>query len=146
MTDTETEDWLLLYHTTGMNNRRLKILLHALGPPSRILAADKIALLQTGIDEDLASEILKLRGQGAAAQRRTESTMNWLSASGHHIVLESDEHYPVLLRQTDDSPLLLFVKGRIEVLSAPMFAVVGSRNCSHYGRQVAHHLQTVAEV
>ena len=48
--------------------------------------------------------------------------------------------YPHLLREIHDPPALIHVKG--EVPTAPAIAVVGSRECSRYGRQVAYRLAT----
>jgi DNA processing protein len=138
MASADVKDWLLLYHTTGMNNRRLKTLVQCLGSPSRVLEVDRSTLLHIGTDANLATEILKLRQHETEAHARTERALRWLERPGHHLVLATDDTYPVLLRQTDDNPVLLFVKGHREALLGPMFAIVGSRNCSHYGRQLAH--------
>ncbi len=48
--------------------------------------------------------------------------------------------YPPLLREIHDPPALIHVKG--EIPTAPAIAVVGSRECSRYGRQVAYRLAT----
>jgi DNA processing protein len=48
-----------------------------------------------------------------------------------------DRRYPALLRQIPDPPVYLFVRGRAELLNAPGIAIVGSRRCSPYGRDVA---------
>lgn len=50
--------------------------------------------------------------------------------------------YPPLLREIHDPPALIHVKG--EVPTVPAIAVVGSRECSRYGRQVAYRLATEA--
>jgi DNA processing protein len=42
--------------------------------------------------------------------------------------------YPDLLANIPDPPLLLYIKGRVELLASPMLAVVGSRNASAQGK------------
>jgi DNA processing protein len=42
--------------------------------------------------------------------------------------------YPELLAHIPDPPLLLYIKGRVELLASPMLAVVGSRNASAQGK------------
>jgi DNA processing protein len=61
-------------------------------------------------------------------------THQWLAQPQHHILTLHDPGYPALLRHIPDPPLLLYIKGRRELLDAPMVAVVGSRNASTQGR------------
>lgn len=63
-----------------------------------------------------------------------DATANWLAQPQHHILTLHDAGYPELLRHIPDPPLLLYIKGRRELLDAPMVAVVGSRNASTQGR------------
>ena len=51
-----------------------------------------------------------------------------------------DVNYPYYLKQIQDAPIVLFVKGDISYLNAPMIAVVGSRKCSEYGFEVAYRV------
>jgi DNA processing protein len=44
-----------------------------------------------------------------------------------------DERYPRALLDIPDPPLMLYVKGRVELLSSPALAVVGSRNATAQG-------------
>ena len=50
----------------------------------------------------------------------------------------SDPAYPVLLREIDDPPFVLYERGAAagQPIESP-FAVVGTRHCSDYGRKVA---------
>jgi DNA processing protein len=49
--------------------------------------------------------------------------------------------YPALLRELTDAPSRLYLrKGAPELLSRPSVAIVGARNCSAYGAQVARML------
>jgi DNA processing protein len=45
--------------------------------------------------------------------------------------------YPARLRQIVKPPLLLLVRGNVEILAADQIAVVGSRNASHLGLETA---------
>jgi DNA processing protein len=45
--------------------------------------------------------------------------------------------YPALLRETDDAPPLLAVRGDVEALAKPAVALVGSRNASMAGTKLA---------
>jgi DNA processing protein len=50
----------------------------------------------------------------------------------------NDAHYPENLKFFDDSPCIIYYKGKIEnTNSNKSVAVVGSRNCSPYGKSIA---------
>ncbi|MGG7449170.1 DNA-protecting protein DprA [Kosakonia oryzendophytica] len=68
-------------------------------------------------------------------QSELERTLSWLAASNHHLILASDEAYPMSLRATDDYPGAIFVKGTLSVLKTKQLAVVGSRAHSWYGER-----------
>ena len=48
-----------------------------------------------------------------------------------------DAGYPHRLREIHDPPLVLYYRGRTELLETPSIALVGSRSCSVYGAQVS---------
>lgn len=49
-----------------------------------------------------------------------------------------DSDYPVLLKEIDSAPLLIYIKGDPTILSKPLFAVVGSRKATNYGISLAY--------
>lgn len=48
-----------------------------------------------------------------------------------------DKEYPCKLRNIYDPPVVLYVVGNLEILNAPSIAIIGSRMCSNYGKNVA---------
>jgi DNA processing protein len=72
---------------------------------------------------------------------KVEQALAWLaSADNHHILTFSDDQYPTLLTQISDPPSVLFIKGDIHKLLLPSLAIVGSRNASAAGLEIAHTL------
>jgi DNA processing protein len=63
-----------------------------------------------------------------------------LERGGLRLVTAFDEEYPDPLREIPDPPFLLYALGRVEKLRLLSVAVVGSRNASRYGRDVARSL------
>ncbi len=60
---------------------------------------------------------------------------------GVEIIIDQDKKYPALLRQLDDRPPVLYVKGRTDLLNYPAsLCVVGSRNASVIGRKIASRI------
>ena len=61
-----------------------------------------------------------------------------LSSMGVDLLAREDERFPDWLASLPDSPLWLFTRG--EVLAEPGVAIVGSRQATRYGMDVAHTL------
>ena len=68
---------------------------------------------------------------------RVDNDLEWAEKPGCHILSLVDPLYPLLLKEIPDPPPLLFVRGNPTVLSLPQLAIVGSRNPSAGGRQIA---------
>jgi DNA processing protein len=74
-----------------------------------------------------------LRSEAAAAMRRA-------AAAEVTPIAWSDPAYPVALTTIADPPPVLWIRGRVEALSAPSVAIVGARAASPYGLSVAAQL------
>jgi len=72
----------------------------------------------------------------AAIDRELESA----DEKGVRILTLLDEDYPALLREIDDPPLVLYVRGTLEIDPACSIAVVGTRRTTRYGSLVAARL------
>jgi DNA processing protein len=59
---------------------------------------------------------------------------------GCRVLISTDEHYPELLRQIYDPPIVLYVKGELTVKDKNAVAIVGSRQTTHYGIETARKL------
>jgi len=55
-------------------------------------------------------------------------------------VLIGDENYPARLYDMEWPPLILFYEGDLSLANRPSAGIVGSRNCSDYGRRVTSEL------
>jgi len=123
----ETEAWLELALTPKLGPAAQRKLLRAFGTPREALQASP-------------REIAHAAGEAAAAALRSgpDSTLirrslEWLQEDGNHLLTLADERFPHILLETADPPLLLFVKGRTELLGHPALAVVGSRSATARG-------------
>ncbi|WP_128894254.1 DNA-processing protein DprA [Longirhabdus pacifica] len=59
-----------------------------------------------------------------------------------HVVTYFDEQYPSLLKEIDTPPWVLYCKGDLKYLKMNGLAVVGTRNCTTYGKVVAERLSS----
>ncbi len=119
--------WLRLSLTPGLGSEGLRRLLADFGGPEPILAASRTALARR-VGESVAAAI-KQAGTDAALA----AVAAWLEDPANHVVTLADAAYPPQLLQIPDPPLLLYAKGRVELLSRPSVAVVGSRNATAQG-------------
>lgn len=124
-------DWIRLEGTAGVGCRTGRLLLDAFGSPAAIFRAGHAALAAHVPAAQAAALCAPISCELA---RRAELTLAWLSQANHHLLTLHDADYPEALRHIPDPPLLLYLNGQRTLLSAPMIAVVGSRNASTQGR------------
>jgi len=126
----DLEDWLQLMLTNGVGSETARRLLSVIGSPAQVLQAD--------IDQ-LRAIVAERHAQALAAppcvalQNKIAQALEWAALPGHRIMTLGDEDYPQALLNIADPPLLLYLKGRAELLSRPALAVVGSRNATTQG-------------
>ncbi|CAM3491993.1 DNA-processing protein DprA [Parendozoicomonas haliclonae] len=121
----QLEPWLLLFHISGLGQARYHTLLKAFSSPESILSAS-LAELKPHVPERIAKRILSVRTD-ADVQACLQQDKQWLREEHHHIVPLNSPTYPALLRAIHDPPVLLYLKGDPDILSARQVAVVGSR-------------------
>jgi DNA processing protein len=72
-----------------------------------------------------------------ASQADAEAEIKAAAQIGIRLVAIGEDDYPPRLRETDDAPPLLAVRGQLEPLIRPAIALVGSRNASAAGSRFA---------
>jgi DNA processing protein len=125
------ESWLALSLATEIGSATMARLLSQFGAVENIIAASRSELMATGLTPAAAAAIK------SPDDARLQSAHDWLAASSHHLVHWQDQRYPPLLKATGQSPPVLFVDGNPELLGMPQIAIVGSRNATAGGRDIA---------
>src|ERR1044071_8705033 len=129
-------DYIALTFVTGVGSRTAASLIDRFGSPPHCFDASAHALESAGLKRDTISA-MKSAGPREQASRQLEE----LDRVGGDVLTLASERYPELLRETYDPPIVLYAKGDFErAMSQPSLAVVGSRHCSTYGRNVAEML------
>ncbi|WP_426076757.1 DNA-processing protein DprA [Janthinobacterium sp. PSPC3-1] len=126
--------WLRLQWLPGVGPVAARALLARFGLPQGIFSASFDALREV-VPAGVARAILQ--APRPVANSQLELTLQWLSQPGNAVLTLADYAYPSLLLEIPDPPLLLYVRGRPELLSRPCVAVIGSRNASTQGMQNA---------
>tara|TARA_Y100000588_G_scaffold107861_1_gene118170 strand:- start:40 stop:1128 length:1089 start_codon:yes stop_codon:yes gene_type:complete len=115
---------------------RLSRLLDYFGEPQKILGASERALM--AVDGVGAKASAKISQWEEVVELDKE--LRRIDEFSCTILILSDENYPSLLRQIYDPPHVLYVKGQIKATDDCSIAMVGTRQSTLYGRQVAKKL------
>lgn len=126
MNDFEIQAWLHLLHAPGLGIKKANLLLQTFGDA-------KTAINQKSFPKTCQIPAPAARYLQQANADDIHAELSWLAKAGNHILPLNDPLYPPQLRQIDEPPMLLFVKGQPEVLLLPQLAVVGSRNATQGG-------------
>ncbi len=126
--------WLWLNYATSTNPRLFYELLSRFDD----LSEAREAILRRDFERfSDVSENVRSRLIAAADDRFMDRYCGWLERSGVSVVTAESDEYPALLSEIYDPPSILFVKGRLPKEIPLPIAMVGARNCSDYGRDVA---------
>lgn len=123
--------WLRLTLIPGIGGETQRKLLKACGLPEAVFAAGYPALV--GVAGSTLAERLHSHDTAAAV----DLALEWAVQPGNAILTLADPDYPQALLDTADPPILLYLKGRRELLNRPMLAMVGSRNATAQGERDA---------
>jgi len=125
--DASLASWISLSQIPGLGNEGLRRLLQAFGSPDSVLQAS-VASLSKHVKPAVAQAVA-----AGVDESVFFSVASWLEDPLNRILTVADSEYPQFLLNTTDPPLLLYVKGRLDLLNAKSLAVVGSRNASAQG-------------
>jgi DNA processing protein len=127
--------WLALKLVPGLGTRTSGKLLDRFRTPQAIFRASRTELEAAGVNGAVAQSIASgITFEDAAAQQ------DKISESGAAVITIGDPRYPQSLREIFDPPVLLFARGRVELLTSLAVAVVGTRRPTPYGLAVAERL------
>lgn len=120
-------DWVRLTSIPGVGGEAQRRLLKAFGLPDAIFSTS-IPALAAVVGQELA---VRLLDHDASAD--IEAALAWAAVADHHVVTLAETAYPKSLLEQPDPPILIYAKGRLELLNRPALAVVGSRNATRQG-------------
>lgn len=130
MAPDDLASWLRLDQTPGVGGETARRLLSVFGLPEHIFAAGFAAIQQITTDR-VARAITAPISESTSTL--IERTLDWAAQPGNLVLTLADPNYPQALLTISDPPIILYVKGRMELLSRTSIAVVGSRNATVQG-------------
>jgi DNA processing protein len=127
--------WLALALTPGLGPTRVRKLVEHFGSAERVFHASLTELEATGMPVVSAQSLATGKSLELAQQEIAKA-----AECGAKIIALDDPAYPARLKEIYDPPVVLFVRGSVEVLSSPGIAMVGTRHPTPYGLGMAERL------
>ena len=125
--DSSLKAWITLSLIRGLGCDSSRSLLKEFGSPEAILTAP-LSVLSRFVKNDIASTI-----HLGISDAELQPTLDWLDSENNHIVTLGDSSFPQSFLNISDPPILLYVKGRLDLLNKPTIAVIGSRHATPQG-------------
>jgi DNA processing protein len=122
--------------TPGVGPRVATKLLERFGSASAVFHARRTELESLRLRPETIESILKNEFHDKASVE-----LEKVKEIGGDILILDDGSYPNLLREIDDPPITLYVRGNWQAcLDMPCIGVIGSRQCSTYGQNASEML------
>jgi len=132
----EVEYWVGLSLVPGIGGNRLKSLISRFKSARAVLEASRSDLNALGILDDKTVARLS----GSRHIELGQKQVDLLRKVGGQVVTFLDQDYPRNLKDLDEAPPLLYVRGSLKEEDSLAIAIVGSRRATAYGRATAERL------
>ena len=129
--------WVGLNLVKGIGSVRFKALLDAFGTPEAAWNASPEALNQLGLSQKIVESFQRVR-KGVSL----EQIWDRLQSLGVEVLTWEDKGYPPRLKEIDQPPPVLYVRGSLVAEDEWAVAIIGTRRVTAYGRQVAEDIAT----
>jgi DNA processing protein len=129
--------WVGFNLVKGIGAVRLRVLLDFFGNLEVAWGAPAEAFLQAGLSQKIVENLTALR-----QKVNLEKVMDRLAQLKISLLTWEDAGYPRRLKEVDQSPPVLYLRGEITEQDSWAVAVVGTRRNTVYGRQIAEELGT----
>ena len=127
--------WIGFNLVKGIGAVRFKALLDYFGDARTAWQASPQALQAAGLSPKLVKNLLKIRSQVSL-----ELVWERMQTQGINILTWEDENYPRRLKDIDQPPPVLYLRGDLTPGDEWAVAIVGTRRITSYGRQVTEEV------
>lgn len=127
--------WLGFSLIPNIGPKRLVRLFDVFGDLAEAWRATVHDLREAGLDAKLAEQVVDARQKLdlSVEMTKVERADAWL-------ITFAEPHYPALLRDLDDPPVVLYVRGDLTPQDETSVAIVGTRKATRYGHDAAYDL------
>jgi DNA processing protein len=130
--------WVGFNLVKGVGAVRVRALLEAFGDLETAWHASLFELARAGLSAKLAERISQVR-----ASVDLDEFVAQAEAAGIRILTWLDDEYPLHLKEIDQPPPVLYLRGEFTLEDSWAVAIVGTRAVTPYGRQITEELATV---
>ncbi|GAB4484872.1 MAG: DNA-processing protein DprA [Anaerolineales bacterium] len=130
--------WVGFSLVKGIGAVRLQALLNAFGDLESAWNASAFELSGAGLGPKIAERVLLAR-----QQVNLDAYLASVDSAGISILTWNDPQYPARLKQIDQPPPVLYLRGALIAEDDWAVAIVGTRAISPYGRQVTEEIASV---
>lgn len=123
--------WLAAVHLPGIGPIKIHRWLNHFKTIENLFSASLHDLELAGLKSDEAGKIKN------PDWKSVDADLCWREKNNGELIPFTHPSYPTALRELNDAPLLLYVRGKVEVLARSQIAIVGSRNPTPVGEKTA---------
>jgi len=125
---------LALCRLPGLADAALREILTRFTDPRCLFAPGRLPDTIRGLPSEIRRCLTNAKGVISSEDH------HWLRQADHRLIAHTDSVFPPALIEVTAPPPLLFVRGQSDSLLRPQLAIVGSRNPTPVGMEVAHQL------
>lgn len=129
--------WLGFNLVKGIGAVRLRSLKEHFGDLANAWEATSLQLSETGLNAKIVENIIRIRSSVDLENHYLD-----IQSKGINVVISDEENYPSRLKEIDQPPPVLYMRGEIVEDDFWAVAIVGTRRVTAYGRQVTDELAT----
>lgn len=126
--------WNALHDVFDLGAKDVKAMMRLSPSSKKIWRCSRHQLERTGIRKSIAERW--------ALRKLTDPHALWRKLEKHsiHVIHSHESAYPKTLREIASPPPWLYARGNISLLQQEMFAIVGTRRATSYGKHHAEHI------
>ncbi|BCN31542.1 DNA-processing protein DprA [Anaeromicropila herbilytica] len=132
---TEKEYQYWLYSINGIGIKKVAALLDNYNCAKEVFDASENSLKKIGKLNEKDVKAILYRRDIELVKRNYEK----LHRKGIHFIIKEEKEYPSRLKHIYDSPNALYVRGKLPKEDEVTISIVGARNCSEYGKELAKY-------
>jgi DNA processing protein len=133
--DDSKQYWVGFNLVKGIGAVRFRALLDTFGSAQAAWEASPQALREAGLGQKTVENLLTVRSQDSLSR-----IWKQLETQGILLLTWEDDNYPRRLKEIDQPPPVLYVRGELRSEDEWAVAIVGTRRVTPYGRQVAEEV------
>ena len=136
ISENEKKCWIWATLIKGIGARKKLKIINQFNSIEELYNATKEELLdKEGIGENTAKIILN-----QDKRKEVEQHLKYMNNNNIEIITIKEKEYPQILKQIYDPPIAIYLVGNKKILNNLNIAIIGCRECSNYGKNIARQL------